>query len=167
MTHHGITDTQMKYRNMKPSLARQLVGLGITQLIIGILCIIFQGFAVGIFVNENHKIHWPTYNRHLRSLDFIGHGFWTGLMVSNTLMSNMNRSSLFVRYTDFDAKCALAVSISRLVSSSVFQNNTRPISTLDTLLSHIIWYLVFIATSILFCNIHVGLCSKRNGLGTL
>ena len=79
MAHPGIIDKQIKYKNMKVSFARQLVGLGITQLLIGFLCIIFQGIAIGIFVNQRH-------GRYLRGLDFIGHGFWCGITVSNTLM---------------------------------------------------------------------------------
>lgn len=84
----GITDKQVKYRNMRSSLARQLVRLGILQLLIGILCIIFQGVAVWIFVSE----------RYFGSvLDYIGHGFWIGIMVSIKLLSNMDKSS-FVAY---------------------------------------------------------------------
>src|SRR6218665_1417868 len=89
----AIIDKQIKYRNMKTYLARQLIALGILQLIIGILCIIFQGVALGIFLSQIQN------NTYLSSIDFVGHGFWTGLMVSNTLMSNMG-------YIDFDTKCA-------------------------------------------------------------
>jgi len=85
MAHPGIIDKHIKYRNMKASLARQLVGLGIAQLLIGFLCIIFQGIAVGIFVNQS-------LGQYILSLDFIGHGIWCGIMVSDTLMSSICRS---------------------------------------------------------------------------
>ena|SRR6218665_375736 len=82
IAHPGIIDKQIKYRNMKTSKVRQLVGLGITQLVIGILCIIFQGVAVWIYVTGR-----------LFSLDFVGHGFWTGILVSHTLMSSIGLRS--------------------------------------------------------------------------
>ena len=65
---------------MKTSTARQLVGLGITQLVIGILCIICQGVVVGIYMYVNGRLR-------VRSIDFVGHGFWTGILVNYTLMS--------------------------------------------------------------------------------
>ena len=79
IAHPGNIDKQIKYRNMKTGLARQLVALGILQLLIGILCIIFQGVAVGIFANSRYA--------YMYSIAFIGHGFWCGIMVSNRLMS--------------------------------------------------------------------------------
>jgi len=85
----GTVDKQIKYRNMKTGLARQLVAFGILQLLIGILCIIFQGVAVGIFANQSSSRYAYMY-----SIDFVGHGFWCGIMVSNTLMSGCGGSVL-------------------------------------------------------------------------
>src|SRR6218665_2160110 len=95
IAHPGTIDKQIKYRNMKNYLARQLVGLGITQLIIGVLCIIFQGVAVGVFANSSIGI------------EFFGYGFWNGIMVRNSGMSNIGRFSI-LRYTDFYANCIVS-----------------------------------------------------------
>jgi len=80
-----IADPQMidNQIEMTTYIARQMVALGILQLLIGILCTIFQCVALGIVANQ------PWY---LYGIDIYGHGIWNGTLVSTSLMSNMDKS---------------------------------------------------------------------------
>lgn len=70
----GLMDK--KYRDMKPALAKKLIGLGTTQFIVGILCVIFQAVSVWLFDNASRSYHI------ILSFAFVGHGFWIGITVS-------------------------------------------------------------------------------------
>ena len=50
---------------------KQSIGLGITQIIIGILCIIFNSVALGVSYSPEN------------GLGSVGHGYWCGVLVSN------------------------------------------------------------------------------------
>ena len=71
----GIREKQSIYKNMKIQQARQLIGLGMLQILIGILCIICQGVSL--------KMHANNF-----TLFFVGHGFWAGLLVSSKFIPN-------------------------------------------------------------------------------
>lgn len=49
---------------------RQSIGLGIVQAIIGALCIVFNAVSLGFYDGLQTK-----------SIGFVGHGFWIGMMV--------------------------------------------------------------------------------------
>lgn len=49
---------------------RQSIGLGIVQAIIGALCIVFNAVSLGFYDGIQTK-----------SIGFVGHGFWIGMMV--------------------------------------------------------------------------------------
>src|SRR6218665_2381757 len=65
--------------NMKDSVATRMFGLGVMQLLIGGLCIIFEGIGLGVCMIGSYYC----------GIDFIGHGFWAGFMVRNKLMFQM------------------------------------------------------------------------------
>lgn len=71
----GIGDKQSKYKNMKVGLAKQLIGLGVMQLLIGVLCIVFQAISLGEYESV------PLYSD--VNYMYIGHGCWIGLLVRN------------------------------------------------------------------------------------
>jgi len=47
---------------------KQSIGLGAAQIVLGSLCIVFNGIALGIGIYDG--------------LGFVGHGFWCGVLVS-------------------------------------------------------------------------------------
>src|SRR6218665_3627882 len=47
---------------------KQSIGLGAAQIVLGSLCIVFNGIALGIGMYDG--------------LEFVGHGFWCGVLVS-------------------------------------------------------------------------------------
>lgn len=75
----GLTDKQSIYKNMKNGLAKQLVGLGVMQLLIGILCLIFQAISLGVYVTA------PLYS----GVNYIRHGCWIGVLVRNKWAPHM------------------------------------------------------------------------------
>lgn len=80
-----IIDKQSIYKNMKSGLARQLIGLGVVQVLIGILCMIFQAISMGVGADGRYFFY---------GLDLTGYGLWIGLMVSNKCLECLARNSL-------------------------------------------------------------------------
>jgi len=68
-----------EFINMKDRLATRLFGLGVMQLLIGGLCIIFEGIGLGVCMIGSYYC----------GFDFIGHGFWAGFLVRNKLTFRM------------------------------------------------------------------------------
>lgn len=60
-------ETQSTYINVRSDLAQRFTGLGVTHLVFGALCIIFQSVSLEVGTQ--------------RSFSFIGHGMWTGSLV--------------------------------------------------------------------------------------
>jgi len=65
MTRRSRPKTYDRYKH------KQSIGLGITQIIIGILCVIFNSVALGVSYYGGN------------GLGAVGHGYWCGIMVSN------------------------------------------------------------------------------------
>lgn len=70
----GLMD---KYRDMKLALAKRLIGLGTTQIIVGIFCVTFQSVLTWIMVDTDSSFHGSV------SFSFAGYGFWMGILVRN------------------------------------------------------------------------------------
>lgn len=58
--------------NMSNAFSKKFITLGSLHIAFGALCVIFQAVSVGLFSNY----YSPT-------LDFVGHGIWTGVLVSH------------------------------------------------------------------------------------
>lgn len=82
-------------------LQKQSIGLGVTQIIIGVLCIIFNGVSCG-------------YLRYVYAdLSFVGHGFWCGIMFIITgglgIGAGRNKTSCFI--VSFMVMCIITASL--------------------------------------------------------
>lgn len=66
---------------------RQSIGLGVTQILIGILCIIFNSVCLGVSYYASN------------GLGAVGHGYWCGVLVSTS--SSCGNSSKSVAVDSF------------------------------------------------------------------
>jgi len=76
VAHPGVIDRQDLYRNMRDDRSRQLTGLGIVHVLIGVLCIIFQFASLGVHLS----LKLPA------GVARIIHGFWAGPLVRKKLV---------------------------------------------------------------------------------
>lgn len=82
----GQPDGTSSYKNMNNRLARQVIVLGIVQILIGTLCIIFQGISLGVYMTFPFQ----------GNVEDILPGFWTGLLVRNNWYLKLKFYSLIV-----------------------------------------------------------------------
>jgi|SRR6218665_18881 len=76
----GVIDRQDLYRNMRDAFARRLTRLGIVHVLTGVLCIIFQGASLGVYLN----LKLPA-----AGVVYVIHGFWAGPLVRKKLVSQV------------------------------------------------------------------------------